>query len=322
MRVAIEVRRACGFQCRTARGVDGAAARVRRPTMPRMTYGQTRRMILAAGLGLLLVTAGVMYVRRVDTVEVLAVLLFIPVFLAFVTWDVVGGVVAGALAAVAYAALRAPAMEAVGGGRFVSLILSRTIAYLAFGILGGWADRQLQRSLTKLDLYDQIDDLTGLYNSRFLLQATDLEMARAVRYKTLFSVCVVDVPVGPIDAVGRRKRNAVLAELGRLLKDSVRTVDRAVFGHDDHYRFAVVCPETGPEGARIFASRMAERVAGVLRDRGVSLDGPLASAAYTYPSDDDSGLHQLREEFTAIERAQHPEHPAAPTEAPAPRPGG
>ncbi|MEY2475125.1 MAG: hypothetical protein QOG87_440, partial [Actinomycetota bacterium] len=55
-----------------------------------MNYQTARRLLLAGGLAVLLVIAGVMYVRRVDTVEVVAVLLFIPVFLAFTFWRVVG----------------------------------------------------------------------------------------------------------------------------------------------------------------------------------------------------------------------------------------
>ena len=252
-----------------------------------------------------------MYVRRVDTVEVIAVLLFIPVFLAFVSWDLPGGVAAGVVAAIAYAALRLPAIDAVGAGQFAGLLATRAIAYVAFGALGGWADRQLQQSLTKLEVYDQIDDVTKLYNARFFVQDTDLEMNRAQRYKTLFSVCVVDIPGRALEELSRRKRNAVLADLGHIIQEGVRNVDRAVYGFDDRHRFAVICPETGPEGARIFVDRMAERIATILNDRGIKsvAVGDLGRAAVTFPGDDDS-LDRLRSEFASIDREEHPEHPA------------
>lgn len=284
-----------------------------------LSYAQTRRLILAAGLGVLLLVAIVMYQRRVDTVEVVAVLLFIPVFLAFLVWDIPGGVGAGLVAAVVYALARRPAIDAIGASHFTSLIVARGIAYVAFGFLGGWADRALERSLVKLDVYDQIDDTTGLYNSRFFLQDTDLEVSRAQRYKTLFSVCVVDVPAAPIDALPRRKRAAVLLDLGHIIKDGVRSVDRAVFGRNSLYRFAVICPETGSEGARIFTERMADRVSDILGQRGVVVaPEQVGRIACTYPGDDEV-LRQLRDEFAAIDRTQHPEHPppseGAPTTA-------
>src|SRR5688572_716985 len=140
-----------------------------------MTYAATRRLIVAGGLLVLVVLAAILYVRRVDTVEVLAVLLFLPVFVALVVGRVPGGVIAGVLAAVAYAALRLDAIDAVGASRFIGLIATRSVGYVAFGFIGGWGVRQLEASLEKLDIYDQIDDETGLFNARFFLQQTDLE---------------------------------------------------------------------------------------------------------------------------------------------------
>lgn len=282
-----------------------------------MTYGSTRRLVLVAGLAVLLLIAAVMFVRRVDTVEVVAVLLFIPVFLAFTFGHLIGGVVTGALATVVYAVLRNPAIDAVGGGRFASLVAGRGIGYLAFGILGGWASQQLERSLEKLDVYDQVDDATGLFNARFFVQSTDLEMSRAGRYQTFFSVCMVELPAGALDALPRRKRAAVLRELGAQLRDAVRSVDRAVHARDGSvHRLAVICPETGSEGAAVFSARLGERVAAFVRSRGVSIpDGDLVSVACTFPGDEDR-MATLREQFAAIDRFEHPEHPAAPAGPP------
>src|SRR6266480_4906459 len=139
-----------------------------------LSYNQVRILMLVCGLVLLGLTAGVNYVRRVETAEVAAILFFIPIFVAFV----------------------------------------------AFGAIGGLANQQLRSSLTKLDLYDQIDDDTGLFNARYFLQDTDLEMSRARRYQTIFSVTVVDVPAEALDSMGRRRRRAALRQLGRLLADS------------------------------------------------------------------------------------------------------
>src|SRR5438445_13589894 len=109
----------------------GVAAATARP--PRgLSYNQVRILMLVAGLVLLGVTAGVNYVRRVETAEVAAILFFIPIFVAFVFWDWVGGLIAAAGAIAAYVALRYGAIHAIGAGRFTSLIFSRSIAFLAF----------------------------------------------------------------------------------------------------------------------------------------------------------------------------------------------
>src|SRR3954463_7279017 len=222
----------------------GAAATTAGP--PRgLRYNQVRILMLVAGLVLLAVTAGVNYVRRGETAEVVAILLFIPIFIAFVFWDWKGGLIAAALATVIYIILRRPAIEAIGAARYTGLIFSRAIAFFAFGIIGGLANQQLKASLTKLDLYDQIDDDTGLFNARYFLQDTDLEMSRARRYQTLFSVSSVDFPAAGLSDLGRRRRRGTLRQLGDLLAESVRTVDRAVPAHDgDFHRVVVVLPET------------------------------------------------------------------------------
>jgi len=287
----------------------GAAAATAGP--PRgLSYNQVRILMLVGGLVLLGLTAGVNYVRRVETAEVAAILFFIPIFVAFVFWDWKGGLIAAALATAGYIALRQPAIDAIGAGRFTSLIFSRSVAFFAFGAIGGLANQQLRSSLTKLDLYDQIDDDTGLFNARYFLQDTDLEMSRARRYQTIFSVALVDLPVAAFDEQGWRRRRNTLRQLGRLLADSVRTVDRAVHARDaDRHRIVVVLPETAAEGAQIFTDRLATRITAFLAQRGATVSETAVSRlAITFPGDDEP-LHRLREEFAEIERREHPEHP-------------
>lgn len=273
-----------------------------------VSYTRARLLVLLAGLGILVLLAALLYVRRVDTVEVAATLLFIPVFVAFVFGGILGGVVAGILAGFGYVALRYEAIEVLGLGTLFGVISSRFVAFVAFGGIGGWANRQLESSLTKLELYDQIDDATGLYNARFFVQDTDLEVSRAQRYRTLFSVTVVDLPAKAFDGLSGRQRKGTLRELGRLLRESVRTVDRAIYSQaGGRHRIAVVLPETGSEGARIFSERLADRLHEFLEGRGARIARTdVGQSALTYPDDEDR-LGAMRDEFAEIERAEHPE---------------
>lgn len=280
-----------------------------------LTYQKARQLLLFAGLAVLLLTAGVMYMRRVETVEVLGTLLFIPVFVALVFYDWRGGLIAGALAGLAYAALRYPAIEAVGADRFLGLIFSRTFAYLAFGAIGGWANKQLAGSLNKLELYDQIDDHTGLYNARFFVQDTELEMSRSKRYQTIFSVVRVTFPSAGMLGLQRRQRVAIRRDLGRMLKEAVRTMDRAVHGFDgNHHNFAIVLPETGREGASIFVNRLADRMYTFLTERKVQVsEEDVTRQAVTFPDDGEEAVEQLRSEFRAIDAHEHPAEAQAST---------
>jgi GGDEF domain-containing protein len=274
--------------------------------LSQLGYAKARRLLVATGLVVLAVVVLVMYARRVDGIEVAATLLFVPIFLAFVFRGVLGGLVAAVAAIAVYAALRYPAIDAVGISEFTGLIVSRAAAYLIFGAIGGWSTQVLEGSLMKLELYDEVDDETGLYNARHLLHQADLEVARARRYQTLFSVVLLDLPSAPFAALKARDRRSVLRDLGRLLGEGVRNVDHVVHAHDgDQHRFAVVLPETAHEGAEVFRGRFDERIRGYLADRGVAFDGVQVPArALTFPGDDDA-IEAVRAEFTRIDAAQH-----------------
>lgn len=260
-----------------------------------------RVLIAALGVVFLLGLSGVLWLRRVDPVEVGATLLFVPLFLAIVAFRLPGGLVGGLVAGLAYAFMRLPAMEVLGTEQYVLLITGRVGAYLLFGAAGGWAVGRLQRSLTKLDLYDQIDDSTGLFNARFLVDGLELERQRAQRYRTLFSVVVLDVPAGSIDAMAARQRRRLLRAIGQAVQGSVRAVDRAVHLHQgDHHRFALVLPETPAEGAAVFAERFRHAMSAELQAQGAAVDtDALRVSSWTVPGDEDA-VDALREEAREI----------------------
>lgn len=286
-----------------------------RRTTARLTYARARQVVIAVGLAILLLVALFTYARGVEPKEVTATILFIPIFLAIAFGKLPWGLLAGAAAALAYAALRYPDIQTVGPERFSTLILSRASAFLLFGAIGGWASRELEKSLAKLELYDQIDDETGLFNSRFFLQDTDLEMTRSARYRTIFSVAIVDIPNSALDSLSRRQRTSLMNDLGRMLRDGVRTVDRPVHAGDRRrHRLAVVLPETGPEGAQLFTDRLADWVAEYLHGRGAEMDrGQVKAIALTFPEDEQE-IRRLRAEFEKVARVEFPE--AAPSRRP------
>ncbi len=270
-----------------------------------MDYTRARRMLTVVGLAILAVLTLLLLVRSVDQVEVIATVLFVPIFLALMYFGIVGGVIGAVAAGAVYVAMRADVIDAVGWGEFSSLIATRWISYLLFGVVGGWASTTLEQSLHKLDLYDQIDDLTGVYNSRFLLQDLDLERARCSRYQTVFSVSFVDFSASALAGLSARRRRHALRELGARLQSSVRTVDRVAHGTDgrDHH-IAVVLPETAKQGADIFHARLLESVHEFLVTEGADASVTVTGETCTLPGDDESLASRSRI-WTAIDAAEH-----------------
>lgn len=274
---------------------------------PRISYAKARAILLVLGLLILIGIGAVMFVRSVQTVEVIGVLLFIIVFIGLVFWGLPGGLIGAGIAILSYVGIRYQGIQTFGWGELSGFILTRSLSYLVFGAIGGWANQQLESSLQKLELYDQIDDETGLFNARFFLQDTDLEMSRSLRYQTIFSIAIVEIEVDALEALSRRQRAGVLKELGRQLRDSVRTVDRAFHGRDRNtHRLGVVLPETARQGAEIFTSRLASSIREYLSAKGIDVPKELPHRALSFP-DDESDIVAVREGFEAIDRAEHPD---------------
>ena len=109
-------------------------------------------------------------------------------------------------------------------------------------------------------LYMQ-DDLTRLYNSRFLRQCLENEIKRARRYGSPVSVAFIDLDgfKQVNDRFGHRVGSETLKEVADLFADSVRDTDVvARYGGDE---FTIVLPETTAELALSTAERIRQRLA-------------------------------------------------------------
>lgn len=105
-----------------------------------------------------------------------------------------------------------------------------------------------------------IDDLTQLYNSRYLYQVLEAEMKRARRYKIPLSIVFIDLDgfKQVNDTNGHLCGSATLTEIAKLMMGLVRETDIvARYGGDE---FVIVLPETHAENAAMIAERIRSRI--------------------------------------------------------------
>lgn len=112
------------------------------------------------------------------------------------------------------------------------------------------------------------DELTGLYNRRYLLSRMDEELARAARYRSPLTCMIIDVDDFKKinDTYGHAAGDRVLIDLSDLLKKFVRETDVvARYGGEE---FIILLPETDIPGSVSFAERLLEQVRNATFARG------------------------------------------------------
>jgi diguanylate cyclase (GGDEF)-like protein len=139
-----------------------------------------------------------------------------------------------------------------------------------------------------------VDDLTGLFNYRYLDMALEREVKRAERYGACLSVIFLDLDnfKNVNDVHGHLVGSRVLREVGTLLNKSVREVDVVIrYGGDE---YTIILVETGPPGAAI----VAERIRQSLEEHRFLADEPMdirltASLGYACFPEDTSTRQEL-----------------------------
>ncbi len=129
------------------------------------------------------------------------------------------------------------------------------------------------------------DDLTQLYNSRYLAQVLRRETKRASRSGRPLSLLFIDLDgfKSINDNHGHLFGSRALVEAASVIRDSARETDIvARFGGDE---FALVLPDTGSDGAFFVGERIREKIAAwvFLKSLGLNISLTVSVGVATLP---------------------------------------
>lgn len=159
--------------------------------------------------------------------------------------------------------LRAPAIDARAAlAEFVVL----AVVLPWFAVMGGYVNRlrsrlsdshrNLQQAFERIGELAIRDELTGVYNRRYLMETLAREQSRAERLGAPFAVCLIDIDRFKAinDGHGHATGDQVLKDFARLVPPELRAVD--VHGRFGGEEFLIILPGTDMAGAQACAERV------------------------------------------------------------------
>lgn len=222
-----------------------------------MHYKRIIQVILAA-LSFIVVTFLILFF---DAVIEFWPLYFIPVLLAIFSYGLWGGIVS-AVAVDIMTFILAYLKYSVGElatANFIAITVGLGIILLV-GIVFGYFEKSRLSGEFGTDKLALVDRLTGLYNYNYFRDRLEEEKERSDRFGSKVSVALVNIDYFKSfnDKFGYSKGNQLLKKLAQVCKEQVRAVDILVrYGGGE---FAVIMPNTGPQGANEVAERLRSAI--------------------------------------------------------------
>lgn len=177
---------------------------------------------------------------------------------------------------------------------------SFSIALLEYAVSSLQAEARWHRKMTRTESLLYVDDLTGLYNHRYLEISLENELRRADRFQNNFCLMFIDLdgfkPVN--DQHGHLSGSSVLKQVADVIKDAVREIDIPIrYGGDEFVVLLLAATSTQGLLAAERVRRNIERTQFKVEDGGTTrVTASIGVAAYPEHGKDKEALLRIADE--------------------------
>jgi GGDEF domain-containing protein len=261
-----------------------------------MTYERFERFAIAIA-ALVVLSMVAMSARDLgrNTLEIVAELLLLAVFISAVHLGRRAGLTTAIAASAAYVVLSIPGMAADNGltSSTLLLIAVRILVFGLVGIVGGEAFSRLRQALTRLANAEAFDEWSRVFNQRYAHAALTRSIAAFERYDHQFTIILISIARSITAELGPQRARTIVRAISKHLRGDVRLVDEVA--RLDDGRYFVLLPNTPLENGRSAAARL---VAGSRQLLGAREDSVMSHCLS--PAGDIVALRALAEEIAPL----------------------
>jgi len=162
----------------------------------------------------------------------------------------------------------------------------RTAVFALVAFVGGELNVRLKYIFMKLEHQDYVDNLTSLYNGKYLSKLIDKHISEFDRYGAKFSLSSFIISDHLVTAMKKRAQQKMVKELGNsIIRGNIRGADEAA--RLEGMKFTVLFPNTDHDGAVCASTRIKGKIVGYLDKHGLDTEDErtILNEILEYPRD-------------------------------------
>jgi len=178
--------------------------------------------------------------------------------------------------------------SSIGKGTAVELYALHVAVFAVVAVVAGELNVRLKYLFIKLEHHDYVDDITNLYNAKYLSKLIEKYISEFDRYGSKFSLTSFTVDDGLITPMKKKTRLKCIKDVGNRIRGNIRGADEAA--RLEGATFAVLFPNTNYDGATCASIRVKGKIVGCLERFGVDGedDSSIKTEIIEYPRDKDT----------------------------------